>query len=328
MARNTNGSGISRTALRPMLATLIDGPFDDPDWVFEIKWDGYRVLSRIEDGKVTLYSRHGKDVTSDYPQIAAALSKMRHDAVLDGELVALDDKGRSNFQLLQNIRHTKARLRYYVFDLLFLDGKNLRGLPLIERKRLLRSILPKSTLVCFSRHVRKYGTKLFRLAQRRGLEGIVAKRAQGLYYSGKRTREWLKIKTARRQEVVIVGFTRPRGSRKYFGALVLAVRDGDAWRYVGHTGTGFSEKSLKTIYEKLRPLVRPTKPFREKVPRENETTWVSPKLVAEVKFTEWTKSGQMRHPAFVGLRTDKPARDVVREREIRMSKPERRGMER
>jgi bifunctional non-homologous end joining protein LigD len=303
-----------------MLATLIDAPFNDPKWLFEVKWDGFRVIAKTERGKAALYSRGGKRITTDYPTIAAVLATIRHRAVLDGELVALDEKGRSRFQLLQNARRGKVRLRYYVFDLMSIDGKDVRGRPLIERKRLLRSILPKGAAIRFSRHIRKNGIRFFRAAKRGGLEGIMAKRAESHYYSGKRTREWLKIKTSKRQEVVIAGFTRPRKSRKHFGALVLALRHGGGWRYAGHTGTGFSAASLKNIHGRLRPLIRETKPFDQPIPNERQTTWVRPKLVCEVKFTEWTKDGQMRHPAFVGLRGDKPAKEVMREKEARFRK--------
>ena len=317
MAGGTKKNRILGSALRPMLATLIERPFDDPAWVFEIKWDGFRVIAKVGQGKAVLLSRGGKCVTRDYPGIVAPLEKIRRRAVLDGELVALDEYGRSRFQLLQNAQRARTHLRYYVFDLLFLYGKDLRRLPLIERKRRLRPILPKSSLIRYSKHIKGKGVKFFRTAQRRRLEGIMAKRAQSHYYSGKRSREWLKIKTARRQEVVIVGFTKPRKSRKYFGALVLALRKGNSWRYAGHTGTGFSAVSLKTIHAKLKSLVRARRPFRHQIPNEKLTTWVRPKLVGEVKFTEWTRDGQMRHPAFVGFRGDKPAAAVVREKETR-----------
>jgi bifunctional non-homologous end joining protein LigD len=306
-----------------MLATLIDAPFDDPDWVFETKWDGFRIIAKAARGTAALYSRNGRNVTRNYPSIAAALAKIRHRAIFDGELVALDQKGRSRFQLLQNARHGKARLRYYVFDLLFFDGKDLRRLPLLERKRLLRSTLPGSTTIRFSKHVKRNGVAAFHAAERHGLEGIMGKRAQSRYHSGQRTRDWVKIKTARRQEVVIVGFTKPRRSRKHFGALVLALRKGNSWLYVGHTGTGFSAATLKALHARLKSLVRPKKPFRQQIPNQQSTTWVRPKLVCEVKFTEWTKGGQMRHPAFVGLRSDKPATHVVREKEVRMTKRHR-----
>ncbi len=306
-----------------MLATLIDAPFDDPDWIFETKWDGFRIIAKVTRGAAALYSRNGNNVTKNYPSIALALSKSRHAAVFDGELVALDKQGRSRFQLLQDALRNKARLRYCVFDLLFLDGKDLRRLPLLDRKLLLRSALPTSALIRFSRHVKRYGVKAFRAAQRLGLEGVTGKRAQSRYQSGRRTRDWVKIKTARRQEVVIVGFTSPRKSRKYFGALVLALREGRAWRYIGHAGTGFSAASLKALYARLKALARPKKPFRQRIPNETFTTWVRPKLVCEVKFTEWTKNGQMRHPAFVGMRGDKPATNVVRENELRLRKRRR-----
>ena len=305
-------------ALRPMLATLVDEPFDDPQWVFETKWDGFRVIARVERGKASLYSRNGRRITADYPTIAAALTKIRHRAVLDGELVALDARGRSRFQLLQNARRSRTRLRYYVFDLLSLDGVDVRGRTLIVRTKLLRRILPRHTAIRFSRHIKAHGKSFFRRARRLGLEGIMAKRVNSRYRSGRRTRDWLKIKTAKRQEVAIAGFTRPRRSRKYFGALVLALRRRGAWRYAGHAGTGFSAATLKSIHRRLTPLIRTRRPFDQPIPHESTTTWVRSRLVCEVKFTEWTKDGQMRHPAFVGLRNDKPARDVVRERAARM----------
>jgi bifunctional non-homologous end joining protein LigD len=309
-------SRIPRTALVPMLATLIAEPFDDPDWVFETKWDGYRVIARIDAGKAVLLSRRGKVITADYPAIAAALGKLKgaRQAVIDGELVALDSRGRSRFQSLQNARNTRTRLVYCAFDLPFLNGCDLRRSPLIERKRILRTLLPPGRTIRFSRHIRRNGKAAFRAARRRGHEGIVAKRAQGPYFSGRRTREWLKIKAVLRQEAVIVGYTRPQRSRQYFGALVLAVRKGGKWQYVGRAGTGFDRASFKFIHAKLSTLQSRRKPIEAEVPGEGVTTWVRPRLVCEVKFTEWTNDGQMRHPAFLGLRTDKPARDVVREK--------------
>jgi len=315
--------GISGGVPRPMLATLIDAPFDDPDWVFETKWDGFRIVAKVARGAAALYSRNGRNLTGHYPSIAAALSRSRHRAVFDGELVALDRQGRSRFQLLQNALKGKARLRYYVFDLLSLDGRDVRLLPLVERKRLLKSVLPRSAAIRFSKHVKRYGRRAFRAAARHGLEGIMGKLARSRYRSGQRSRDWVKIKTARRQEVVIVGFTRPRRSRKHFGALVLAIRKGGTWRYVGRTGTGFDAGTLASLHARLRLLVRPRKPFRARVPDEGSTTWVKPKLVCEVKFTEWTKDGQMRHPAFIGMRGDKPAADVVRERELHLRRRRR-----
>ena len=296
-----------------MLATLTDKPFDDPDWIFETKWDGFRAMAKAAPGHASLYSRNLIDISNKYPSICRALAAIKHDAVLDGELVALDAQGRSRFQLLQNAEREPARLLYCVFDLLYLDGKDLRGRPLLERKATLERILPKSPLLHYSAHVVGEGLKAFNHAKRLGEEGVMAKLATSRYHSGQRKREWLKVKASQEQEVVIVGFTAPRRSRKYFGSLVLAVRDGKDWKYAGRAGTGFNAETLRSLHAKLVPLITQIKPIAEKVPDAANTTWVKPKFVAEVKFTEWTSAGEMRHPVFLGLRTDKKATDVVRE---------------
>ena len=297
-----------------MLATLTDAPFDDPEWVFETKWDGNRMVAVIERGRVTLYSRNGRIVSGNYMPIAKALEKVRHDAVIDGELVALDPKGISRFQLLQNALRTSANLRYFMFDLMALDGEDLRQLPLIERKARLKPIVPRDRLLSFSSHRRTHGLRYFKEAESEGLEGIMAKRARSVYLSGARSTGWLKIKTVKRQEIVIVGFTAPRRSRPHFGSLVMAVRDGATWRYVGHVGTGFSHSALAEIHAKLSSLRTGRSPFARPVKDEASTTWARPRLVAEVKFTEWTDAGEMRHPAFVGLRDDKRPEEVVLEK--------------
>jgi bifunctional non-homologous end joining protein LigD len=301
--------------LQPMLATLTDGPFDDPGWIFEDKYDGFRMVAKIESGKVTLYSRNGQVISGNYIEVARALEGVKGDAVIDGELVALDENGVSHFQLLQNALRRRAKLLYCAFDLMFQNGEDLRAMPLIERKKRLKAILPKHRLVAFSRHRKTFGTMFFEEAGRKGLEGIMAKRASSKYLSGARTDDWLKIKTSKRQEVVIAGFTAPKKTRPFFGALVLAVRDGDAWRYIGHVGTGFSHAALEELHGKLIRLKTAKSPFTRKVKDEAVTTWVKPALVAEVKFTEWTGSGEMRHPVYLGLREDKRALDVVRENE-------------
>jgi bifunctional non-homologous end joining protein LigD len=306
--------------LQPMLATLIDAPFDSPDWVFESKWDGFRVIACTESGKVTLYSRNGEVVSDRYRPVAKALAAIDHDAVIDGELVALDAQGKSRFQLLQNALRTTTNLRYCMFDIMFLDGEDVRSLPLLERKERLRKIVPKNALLSFSPHRSTHGIRYFEEATRDGEEGIIAKRADSIYLSGARTKSWLKIKTGKRQEVVIVGFTAPRRSRKYFGALVIALRDGQEWRYAGHIGTGFSHAMLETLHAKLWPQRTTKSPFPHRVKDEAVTTWVKPKLVAEVKFSEWTSAGEMRHPAFLGLREDKKPDDVVLEKEARFPK--------
>lgn len=300
-----------------MLATLTDAPFDDPAWVFESKWDGFRMVAAIERGRVTLYSRNGKIISDSYLPVARALESVKADAVIDGELVALDARGISRFQLLQNALRAEAKLLYCMFDIMFCDGEDLRRFPLLERKKRLRRVLPKHSLLSFSEHRSEHGVRYFKEAEKQGLEGIMAKRADSLYFSGTRSGDWLKIKTARRQEVVIVGFTAPRRSRPYFGSLVLAVREGNEWRYVGHVGTGFSHATLKALHDTLWPLRTGASPFRQRVKDETVTTWVKPKLVAEIKFTEWTAAGEIRHPAYLGLREDKRAEDVVREMETR-----------
>ena len=274
--------------LQPMLATLIDAPFDDQKWVFEDKYDGFRMVATIEGGEVTLYSRNGKIISHNYIEVAKALEGVKHDAVIDGELVAIGTDGVSHFQLLQNARRHEAKLQYCAFDLMFQDGDDLRGLSLLERKKRLKAILPKHKLIAFSHHRATFGTKFFREADRNGLEGIMAKRADSQYLSGARTDNWLKIKTSKRQEVVIVGSTAPRRTRPCFGALALAIREGKEWRFIGHVGTGFNHETLKELHGKLIKLKMGKSPFPKKVRGEAVTTWVKPTLVAEVKFTEWT----------------------------------------
>src|SRR6266702_8754079 len=216
--------------LQPMLATLTDAPFDDPGWVFEDKYDGFRMIAEIRRGKVALYSRNGKIISRSYMEVAKALEGVKGDAVIDGELVAIGKDGVLHFQLLQNALRREAKLLYCAFDLMFENAVDLRKQPLLERKKRLKAILPRDKLIAFSPHRKGNGAKFFSEAERKGLEGIMAKRADSAYTSGSRTLDWLKIKTAKRQEVVIAGFTAPRRTRPFFGALVLAVREDDAWR--------------------------------------------------------------------------------------------------
>jgi bifunctional non-homologous end joining protein LigD len=296
-------------AYRPMLATLVNEPFDDKEWVFETKWDGFRLIAEKRDQTVRLWSRNGIDVSTRYAVLLPALQKIKGSCVIDGELCVLDAHGRSRFQLLQNALNKKAKLLYVVFDTLFAGGKDIRKKPLLERKEILKALLPHNPLLHYSEHVAKFGKREFAKARRAHEEGVIAKRAAGLYFSGKRTREWLKFKAVHEQEVVIVGYTEPRRSRKYFGSLVLAVRDKakNGWVYAGHVGTGFDQASLKSIHERMQPLRIDKKQFDQKVGHENSTTWLVPKLVGEVKFTEWTSDSEMRHPVFLGLRADKKA---------------------
>lgn len=300
--------------IKPMLAMLIREPFDHPDWLFEVKWDGYRAIAELRDGNAALYSRNGISFAGKFSPVAEALRGFRFEAVLDGEIVVVDDDGRSNFQLLQDYgRIGHGRLLYYVFDLLHLAGHDLTGLPLIRRKELLKKILPPSPVIRFSDHVWKDGIAFFRAAREKGLEGIMAKYAASTYRVGSRSRQWLKVKTQLTQEGVIAGFTAPRGSRKHFGALVLGVYEGNELVYIGHTGGGFGARTLGEISAKMAPLVRKTSPFAI-VPKTNTpVTWVTPRLVCECAFHGWTDEGIMRQPVFLRLREDKSARAVVRE---------------
>lgn len=316
------GPSVKFTArdFKPMLATLTDEPFDDPDWLFEVKWDGYRIITRIENGKVTLYSRNGLDVTDKYYTLAEAAQMIDHNAVIDGELVALDKNGKPSFTLMQHAAEHPSALVYYAFDLLALDGEDTRSKPLIERKGLLQKIvgdiLPKKGAIRYSEHVDCNGKTYFAAAAKQDLEGVMAKRKDSPYQSGVRTKDWLKVKTSKRQEAVIVGYTAPKNSRKYFGSLVFAICENGKYQYVGHAGTGFSSTGLKELYGLMQPLKRATKPIANKVPVEDTITWLEPKLVGEVKFTEWTPDRQMRHPVFMGLRSDKKPKEVTVEKEV------------
>ena len=298
--------------IRPMLATLVREPFDHPDWLFEVKWDGYRAVAEIMDGEVALYSRNLLPLNRKFFPIADALREFRFDAVLDGEIVVVDDLGQPDFELLQNYRETgSGHLLYYVFDLLYFQGHDLTGLPLLRRKELLKKVLPIAPKIRFSDHIRQDGVLYFQIVRKKGLEGIIAKQAQSVYQIGRRSRQWLKVKTQLTQEGVIAGFTQPRGGRKDFGALVLGVFNGGDLTFIGHAGGGFGAKNLEEIREKLDPLIQKECPFKVKPETNTPATWVKPELVCEVVFHGWTDEGVMRQPVFLRLREDKAAREVV-----------------
>ncbi len=300
--------------VKPMLCTLVEDAFDDPDWIFEIKWDGYRTIAEINKGKVDLYSRNLQPFNAKFPPVVKALEKVMHAAVLDGEVVALDESGRASFGLLQDYAKTPSgSLVYYVFDILHLDGHDLTGLPLLKRKEILKNMLPKSPHIKLSEHIEKDGKAFFEAANGQSLEGVVAKRKSSTYQFGKRGADWLKIKTHLSQEAVIAGFTEPKGARELFGALILGVYEKEELIYIGHTGGGFDGTSLKAVYAKLEPLVTDSSPFKAPVKTNAKATWVKPKLVCEVKFQEWTSEGQMRQPIFLGMRPDKKPEQVKRE---------------
>jgi bifunctional non-homologous end joining protein LigD len=316
-----------------MLATLVKTPFDSEEWLFEIKWDGYRALAFIENSGVKLVSRSalftssgrisaGREASDGswnirFPEIAEDLKKSVKGAVLDGEIVILDESGKSNFQLLQNYHKNRiGNLCYYLFDILCLDGKDLRDLPLIERKNILKKYVKccHFSLVKESKYIKERGKALFKKAKQLKLEGIVGKRLDSSYQS-RRSPDWIKIKTTMRQEVVIGGFTQPRGSRQKFGALLVGVYDDQGELiYAGNVGGGFSNKLLQEIHQQLIPLIHPDCPFKSIPKPSSPVTWVRPTLVCEVAFTEWTKNSQLRHPIFVGLRVDKKPTQVKKEK--------------
>lgn len=321
--RSLTGGSRLPEAIAPQLATLVKAPPAGDGWLHEPKLDGYRILARVERGRATLLSRNGNDWTSRMPTLAAEIEGLGLDgAVLDGEVCALDASGRSDFQLLQNTLGTAGErdLVDYVFDALFLDGEDLRPLPLAERKERLREALgPRArkpgARVRYTEHVVGRGEEFFAEACRLGLEGMIAKRADRPYRAG-RSPDWVKVKCTGRQELVIGGYSAPGGSRTHLGALLVGARDGDRLVYAGKVGTGFTVKSLAELERQLAPLRRATPPFVDP-PRgadARDVTWVEPVLVAEVEFNEMTRGGRLRHPVFRGLRLDKAAGEVVRER--------------
>jgi bifunctional non-homologous end joining protein LigD len=310
--------------IKPMLTTLVDGPFDDDRWLFELKWDGYRAIAVVEKDGVTLTSRKGLDLLHQFAEMKNLAGAFRSiPVVVDGELCVLDAQGRPDFQALQSRDKPEARgmkrrkpsaVTFVVFDLLYADGRDLRERPLEERKRLLESIVVPERGVLYSGHVVGKGNDLFAMAEQRGLEGIVGKVRISPYRSI-RSREWVKIKAKKRQEFVIGGWTEPRGSRKEFGSLLVGYYEGGAFTYAGHVGTGFDGKRLTELMKKLKPLERKTSPFVNTPKPNTPAHWVKPELVAEIAFAEWTREGILRQPVFIGLRIDKDAKTVVRERE-------------
>lgn len=293
--------------IRPMLATLVPRPFHRPGWVYEEKYDGVRALAYRRRRRVRLYSRNLTDITAEYPEIARAVRGLRGgDLVLDGEIVAFDRHGISRFQLLQR-RGLGARVDpvLAIFDRLEGDGVALLRRPLAERRRALEAIVPpRRGVLMRARRLPPDGLTAYRLAQRRGWEGIIAKDDAALYEPGRRSRSWLKVKCRREAEFVIGGFTAPTGQRWHFGALLVGLFDGPALRFVGKVGTGFSRKTLADLSARMRALRTDASPFRP-APRERGVTWVRPKLVAQIAFAEWTAAGRLRQPVFLGLRHDK-----------------------
>jgi bifunctional non-homologous end joining protein LigD len=311
--------------ISPMLATLVDKPFDEEGWIYEVKWDGYRAIAFVKQDTVTLKSRNDKSFDEKFYPIHKALQELNINAVLDGEVVVVNDKGLTDFGKLQNWRsEADGELKYYLFDLLWLNGYSLMELPLTDRRSLLKELILPNETVLISENFDATGTEFFSLAEKMRLEGIIAKKANSIYSPGMRSREWLKIKTSQRQEVVIGGFSKNEGSGKSFSALLVGVYSNGKFVYTGKIGTGFSDKLQKEMLQQFQPLITQKSPFsaepdinkpsrfRPNPPMAN-ATWLQPVLICEVSYREMTSDGVMRHPSFQGLREDKKAKEVVQE---------------
>ena len=325
------------TEIHAMLAESVDDPFDGPDWLFEIKWDGYRAIAFIQNGKVRLVSRKQNDLTPRYPELAGLPQFIKaQSAILDGEVVALDEEGRASFSLMQQrtgfrpggrraTANADVPVIYYAFDLLYLDGFDWRRVPLEERKRKLATLLMTGNAVRYSDHYEEQGKALFEIAQQRGLEGIVAKK-RASYYEERRSREWLKIKIRHRIECVIGGYTEPEGARSHFGSLVLGLYDKKGrLAHVGQVGSGFDQKLLDEIWKTLEKIETKKNPFFGEVEALRKVSWVKPNLVAEIEYTEWTggtsegSGPKLRAPVFLGLRDDKDPKDCRLDESVKQS---------
>jgi bifunctional non-homologous end joining protein LigD len=316
----------------PMLATLVDEPVEQPGWLYEIKWDGYRAIALINKGKVNLLSRNNKSFNDKFYSIYQTLRSWKINVVLDGEVVVLNENGVANFGSLQNWRsEADGQLIYYVFDILWLNGYNLKDIPLSERKKILKQNLPFGDQIRYSESFDTNPSEFLAAASKMGMEGIMAKKADSHYIEGERTRDWLKIKAHQRQEAVIGGFTNNEDSSKLFSSLLVGVYEKGKLHYIGKIGTGFNDKIQQELFSKMRKLISKEVPFVETPdvnapsrfrpnPPKAKVSWLKPKLVCEVRYAEITSDGVMRHPSFVGMRDDKPASAVKRERALPVQK--------
>lgn len=300
---NLSGEKKLQKFIKPMLCKAAKEAFDDENWAFEIKWDGYRAIADLRND-FQLYSRNGLDFSQKFKTIFNQLKLQEHSMILDGEIIALDDLGKPNFQLLQQIgENPNVRLQYQVFDLLWLNGHSTTDLEYLQRKELLKDALKETEVIKYHDHILHNGKAFFEAAQKASLEGIIAKKTDSTYTEGARTDFWLKIKALETDDVLICGYTEPQGSRKYFGSLILGKYDEQGkLAYCGHAGTGFSDKTLKELFVRMQPLKIQQSPFEEIPTTNNPATWIEPALVAEIKFTEITRDGIYRHPVFLRLR--------------------------
>ena len=304
------------TAIKVALATLADKPFSNDDWIFEIKWDGERAVIWTKDGGVTVRSRSNRDITEECPELRDFARKLSaREAIVDGEIVALDESGRSDFKKLQprfGVRNpsttllAEAPIVYYAFDILYCDGYDLRAAPVVERKELLQRLLQTSERIRYSDHQSGDGVELFELARQRGLEGLIAKKKSSRYVEG-RSRLWLKLKIVRDLDVVIAGWTAPRRSRDHFGALLMGLYRGKELQYIGSVGTGFDGELLADIHARLKKLQVSKSPFKHPPKVKEKITWAEPRLVARVKYGEWTTDLKLRQPVFLGFLDDRNA---------------------
>ena len=291
----------------PMLATLVDTPFDDPGWVYEEKYDGIRILAYKEGSRVTLLTRNSIDRSTSFPTVTRTIRALNPDTLLmDGEVVVLDWKNVSRFQLLQE---GSENVRYAAFDCLYVNGRDLRRQPLSKRRVALEKSISGRDDLILSRRLAPTGLKAFQIAKQRGYEGLVAKRVASFYVPG-RSRDWLKVKVNQEDEFIVLGYTKPSGSRQYFGALLLGAYRRGKLRYVGKVGTGFNRKNLASLFRKFQPLKR-KHPTVEDCSRLAAVTFLRPNFVAQISYTELTSDGKLRHPVFLGLRDDKAPKDVM-----------------
>ncbi len=299
--------------VEPMLASVTEKPFDGEDWIFEIKWDGYRAIADNTQ-ELKLYSRNGLSFLGKYPAIEASLAKQQYKMIIDGEIVAYNDDEKPDFQTLQHFDdNPQASLIFHVFDLLYLNGHSTKELTLLQRKELLKDALTETPHLKYCDHVENKGKAFYDTILKADLEGMMAKKKSSAYHEGIRSTEWLKIKNQKTEEAVVVGYTEPRGSRKYFGSLILGRYRNGKLHYVGHAGSGFSDKLLKELHKQMQPLVTEKMPFDTKPTVNARPTWLKPELAATIKYTKITNDGLFRHPVFIGIREDISAHDLYQE---------------
>lgn len=315
--------------VEPMKAKLVERPLPG-DWIYEIKLDGFRALAIKNGSDVQLFSRNQKELGGKFPEVARAIAKIKaRDAIIDGEIVAVEESGRTSFQLLQAYDLGQARppILFYAFDLLRLNGKDYQHEPLIARKAALEKLLTNPPAgVRYSDSLESDVDDLLAQARKLGLEGLIGKRKNSLYEAGQRSGAWIKLKITLEQEFVIGGFSNPQGSRKHFGALLVGYYEKNKFLFAGKVGTGFNETSLRALYRELDKIRIPDCPFANLPEKKGDRYspgltasemrkchWVQPKLVAQIRYTEWTRDGKLRHPVYLGLREDKSAKEVVRE---------------